>query len=395
MNRSAKRLVAVLVVVGLIGGAIGFKLIGEAEGKAATKQQKQRPATVTVVDATPTTLVDRLETQGTLMPNESVELTAEAAGRVENIGFEEHAEVSEGDLLLTLDADVLRAQLESNRQQTELAEKTLERQTQVLDTGGVSQQTVDETKNRISVLDAERQRILAELDNRRVRAPFDGRIGLRQISPGDYVTPGSPIATLTMLDPIKMEFTVQARHVPKIEIGDTVEFKVDGREKTYRAEIYASDNAIDYESQTLTFAARASNDAGELMPGAFADVSAVLERRTETLAIPAISLVTSGEQTFTWVVKDGAAEKRSVQTGLRTPAKVEITDGLEPGETVVVTGRQNLTDGNPVNIKTENAFPIDEVEPDPSRVGMERQRLETDELDEASESTEPDEQGTQ
>jgi membrane fusion protein (multidrug efflux system) len=383
MNSTTKRILFLLALAGLVAGAVAVKLVSESEGQAATKPDKDRPAKVTVVEATPVTLVDELETQGRIAPQESVELKAEVAGRIERISFEEHADIEQGDLLLALDDDVLRARLATNKQQSTLAERTLERQQKVLDTGGVSQQSVDETENRIAVLDAQRKEIMAQLDNTRVRAPFDGRIGLRHVSPGDYVTPGSTIATLTMLDPIKVEFTVQTRHVPKIEVGETIEFKVDGRPTTYTAEIYASENEIAANSQTLTYAARADNASGELLPGAFADVTAVLERREKTLAIPAISLVTSGEETFTWVIEDGKAQRRPVEIGLRTRSRVEITDGLEEGATVVVTGRQGLKPDNAVTIQTEDAFPIEAVEADTSRVGTERRRLETDEYDES------------
>ncbi|MGM0555526.1 MAG: efflux RND transporter periplasmic adaptor subunit, partial [Myxococcota bacterium] len=381
MNSTTKRILFFLALAGLVAGAVAFKLVSESEGQAATKPDKNRPAKVTVIETKPVTMVDELATQGRIAPHESVALKSEVAGRIEKISFEEHAEVEKGDLLLALDDDVLRARLATNRQQAKLAERTLERQQEVLNTGGVSQQSVDETKNRIAVLDAQRQEIQAELDNTRVRAPFDGRIGLRHVSPGDYVTPGSSIATLTMLDPVKVEFTVQARHVPNIQVGDTIEFKVDGRDDTYTAEIYASENEIAADSQTLTYAARADNESGELMPGAFADVTAVLERREDTLAIPAISLVTSGEETFTWVIEDGKAQRRPVEIGLRTRSRVEVIEGLKPGATIVVTGRQGLEPDKAVDIKTEDAFPIDEVEADTSQVGTERRRLQSGEYD--------------
>lgn len=379
MDPSSKRILTILLLAGIIGGTVAFKVLSESESQASTKPDKDQATRVTVIEASPTMLVDELETTGTITPNESVELKAEVAGRIERIGFEEHAEVDKGDLLIELDDDVMRAQLDANRQRARLAKQTLDRQKRVLDTGGVSQQAVDETQNRIAVLDAERQQILAELDNTRIRAPFDGRIGLRQVSPGDYVTAGSSIATLTMLDPVKIEFTVQARYVPRLSVGDSIEFQVDGHDETYSAEIYASDTQIDRESQTLTYAARADNASGALVPGAFADVSVVLERKEDALTIPAISLVTSGNETFIWVAEDGKVEKRPVQVGMRTRSRVEIVDGLETGEAVVVTGRQNLKPGDAVKIKTRDAFPINQVEADTTQVGTERRRLESGE----------------
>lgn len=306
-----------------------------------------------LVDASviqPQLLRNTIRTTGTLRANEEIELRSEISGKVVNILFEEGSKVRKGELLVKINDEELQAQLEKQQYQVKLAEEKESRQRRQLEIQAISQEQYDETLNTLNTIKADIQLLKAQISKTEIRAPFDGFIGLREISEGSYVSPSSAIANLVDANPIKVEFTVPERYVRQLDVNDEFTFRVQGSEKDYSGKIYAIEPRVDESSRTVLVRGMSPNPDGELMPGAFADVQLIIEEFADALLIPAESLIPelSGQKTF--VLRQGIAMPVNVKTGIRTDKYIQITSGLAPGDTIITSGILQLRPGMPVQI---------------------------------------------
>ncbi|MFB6262044.1 MAG: efflux RND transporter periplasmic adaptor subunit, partial [Bradymonadaceae bacterium] len=338
MKRSVVRLVVFLAAAGVVGLLVVDKL--RSKESSAKKKKKGSSATlVTTYEVQPRELTDTLKATGTLRPTESIAVKNETAGKVVHIGFEEGERVEQGQVLLRMRSSELRARKKVQQKRIDLLETEVDRQRKVLQKGGISQQQFDATKNELEVARAELDRIRAALQKTTLRAPFAGRIGLRQISPGAILTTGTKVAELVDDQPVEVEFSVPERHASRISKGTEVRFRVHGSEEIHEATVHAVDASFDAETRTLRVRARATNPEGELRPGAYADVRTALRTLEDALMVPSAALVRSADETYVWLNTDGTAEKQPVEVGMRTEGMVQITDGLSAGDVVVTTGR--------------------------------------------------------
>jgi len=325
-------------------------------GPADTGSQRQQ-SSATGVDAIvvrPSPIANQLETTGTLRADESVALTAEVSGRVTQILFQEGQRVEKGDLLLQINDAELQAEKQRLQYRLQLVRDRAERQKRLLEQGGVSQEEVDSIVNEVNVLESELQLVEAQIEKTQVRAPFAGTIGLRQISEGSYLSPQTTIATLQRVRPIKVDLSVPAKYSAQVREGQPIRFRVRGSDRTYEAQVYAIEPQIDAETRTLPMRARADNPDGTLRPGAFADVTVVLDTVPDALTVPTFAVTPSLGTQRLFIVEDGAAQPRNVRLGVRTDSTVQITDGLAPGDTVITSGIQNLRAGLDVQIQQLN-----------------------------------------
>ena len=343
---------ALLLLPRLIGGDAEAEPAAQGPGGADT-------LAVTVAPVAQRLLEDRVTTTGTLLPWESVEVRAEVAGRVVALNFQEGTYVRQGQTLVSLDTDVLRAQIEGARSRRDLAETQAQRYRELFEIGGLSRQELDQAESESRVLDAELAQLAAEVRRRQVVAPFSGRIGLRQISTGAYVSPGDPIATLRITDQLRLEFTVPERYLGQIREGQPVRFSVPGQEDDFVAEVYAIEPFVDPSTRASTVRARARNPGGVLQPGAFAEVRLALDEIPEALLIPTAAVITGADSTTVFVVRDGAAVPRAITTGVRTADEIQVTSGLAPDDVVLTSGLNQVRPGQA--IRTGGAF-------DPTRV---------------------------
>ena len=374
MKRTLARLAVVLTIAAVIGGLVASKLI-PASKKASEKKKKKGSKTkevlVTTWEVEPETITDALSTVGTLKADESIAIQNEVPGKVVRIGFEEGERVERNQMLLQMRRDPLEAELEVKRQEKALVETQIERQRKVLEKGGISQQEFDVTQNRLQVLEAEMDRIRAELDKTTVRAPFDGIVGLRSVSQGAILTQGTEVAELSKLDPIELDFTVPERYADHIETGTSVRFRVHNSNAIHEATIDAIEPKLDAGNRVLHVRARTDNPERRLRPGSFAQVRVVVGTIDEALTVPSVAVITSGDRKSVWVSENGKAKKQNVEIGIRTENRVQITEGLEAGDTVVVTGRQNVQPGAKLKVDTsEDAMDVEAVEPNSNKSGM-------------------------
>lgn len=296
----------------------------------------------------PVRMVERLATTGTIEADEQLTVRSEIAGTVVAIGFDEGTSVAVGSLLIQLDPEELLAQRDRALYRVELARQREERQADLLRQGLISQDDYDITLNQLNVLEAELRLAEAELAKSEIRAPFSGRIGFRTVSVGAAITPATPIARLQKIDPVKIEFTVPERYAAAVRIGDDVQFQVKGSAARRSGRVYAIEPEVDRGTRSLRARARSANLDGSLLPGAFADVEIVVSEVEDALTVPAIAVIPElgGKKVF--VVEDGHAMPRVVETGIRTDTEVQIVRGLAVADEVIVSGVQQLVTGLPV-----------------------------------------------
>lgn len=337
----------VLFPILLIGGCNNGKngRTGRQSGAAASKV----PVDVVVIQ--PQVLNDKIFTTGTLLANEEVELRPEVSGRVAVISFAEGSRVKKGDVLLRINDQELKAQLKRKEfEETQASDKEA-RMRRLLEVKGISQEEYDRAVNALGMIKAEKEIIQSALAKTEVVAPFDGVVGLRYVSEGSYVTSNLLVATMQDVDPIKVEFSVPEKYARQIKQGIEITVWVGDSREQYRGSVYAVEAKIDPATRTMKARAKIPNPHGNLIPGSFAKVDITLAELPNAIVIPAESIIPemSGEKVFICI--NGKARSVPVRTGIRTETGVQIVDGLNPQDTVVVTGLLQLTDDKAVQIK--------------------------------------------
>ncbi len=322
-------------------------------GRAVQKPAGAAPPVFTVdtVTITPGSLSETLTATGTLLPRESVELQSERAGVVRQIAFVEGQPVKAGTALVRIDDSELRAELERAKARLALDTASESRQRALLQSRGTSQATYDTSVANLGAARAEANLIEAQIAKTVIRAPFDGVPGLRHVSLGSYVTPGTRIVSFTDTAALKLDFGIPERYASYVRINTDVTFRVTGRSESFRAHIYAIEPAVEVATRSVLLRAEVPNPDGMLLPGSFAEVKVVLADTPDALSVPAIALVPGLRQQTVFVFENGRAAPREVQIGLRTADSVQITEGLAPGDRVIPTGILQLRPGMKVEAR--------------------------------------------
>jgi membrane fusion protein (multidrug efflux system) len=282
------------------------------------------------------------------VPAEETELHPEASGRVVSLNLPEGKTVKKGDLLLKVFDDDLKTQLRKLETQLKQAEITEQRLGELLKVKGVSQQEYDLAVLQSQTFRADMELLRINLAKTELRAPYDGVLGLRVISPGAYVTPATPITTLRSASALKLDFSVPEKYSQMLRIGQSIEFMVEGSATPYRATIQATEQRINEGSRDLMVRAQVSDGRG-LLPGAFAEVSLALGNKPQALMIPNQAIIPQARDKKVILTKGGKAKFVTVKTGVRQAGLIEITEGLQPGDTVCTTGMLFLRPDAQVN----------------------------------------------
>jgi membrane fusion protein, multidrug efflux system len=352
MQFSYKRLggwLAVVLILGLL--ALPKLPFTKESGVAATiGQPVDTRLNVSAVVVQPTSLRDRIVTTGSVRAGEEIEVRNEVAGLVTGIHFAEGRPVREGALLVKINDQELQAQLQRARYRVRLAEGREERQKMLLDKGGISLEEYESTLNELNVLRAEVSLIEAQIRRTEVRAPFDGVIGLRDVSVGSYLSAGTRIATLQNINPVKIDFSIPERYSARVRTGDQIVFTVEGMPGSFRGQVYAFEPRIEAGTRTLLVRARSPNPGGRLLPGAFASIDLVFDEVEDALTVPAVAVVPELGGAKVFVYEGGRVVARDILTGLRTAASVQVLSGISAQDTVVTTGVQQLRSGMPVRL---------------------------------------------
>jgi membrane fusion protein (multidrug efflux system) len=286
----------------------------------------------------PLSLSDKVTVSGTLVPAEETELHAEATGRVVRINLPEGKMVRKGELLLKIFDEDLKARLSQLETKLRQAQITEQRLGDLLKVRGISQQEYDLALLEVKNLRTEMDLVRIDVSKTELRAPYDGLIGLRRISPGAYVTPATPIVTIRAASALKLDFSVPEKYSAGIRSGQQVAFMVQGSTKAYRAVVQASEQRINEDSRNLLVRALVQGSSQDLLPGTFAEVDLVLDQKNNALLVPSQAIIPQARDKKVIVCRNGKATFTTVKTGIRQADSIEIIDGLQIGDTIAITG---------------------------------------------------------
>ena len=324
---------------GLLLSFIVISCKSEKKEKApsANRQGGDRPVQAEAFIVRTTALSENLEIPGSLMPYEETEIRPEISGRVVWLNIPEGSFVQKGALLVKLFDGDLQANLKKLQVQLAIAEKTTERQKQLLDIQGVSQQEYDLSELQVSNLKADIELTKVDIVKTEIRAPYAGRIGLKSISNGAYVTPTTLITSISQVNQLKLEFTVPEKYSQSMSKGRAVKFTIAGSDQPFTATVLATESLIEANTRTLRVRAVVQGKHTLLVPGAFAKVSLQLGKNDRSLIVPSQAIIPQARNKRVIVYQDGKANFQVVTTGIRDSSFVQILDGLKEGDTVLTT----------------------------------------------------------
>jgi membrane fusion protein (multidrug efflux system) len=291
---------------------------------------------------TTTTLFDNIEVPGTLVANEATEVHPEVAGRITGIYFKEGSYVGRGALLVKLNDADLRAQRQKLAIQLRVAQNNSSRAEELMKIQGISRQEYEAATLQVSNINADLAVINTQIEKTNIRAPFSGKVGLRMVSLGAYISPQSTITTIGQTSQNKIDFTIPEQYISRIKNGQYVNFKVAGSDRNYTARVIASDPQLAEATRTLQVRAAVVGDQVGLVPGNFAKVILNFEPNTTAIVVPSQAIIPQARGKKVYVLDNGTAKSVDVTTGLRDSANVQILTGLNPGDTVLVTGLLSL-----------------------------------------------------
>jgi membrane fusion protein, multidrug efflux system len=358
----------VAVVIGLAAiGAGGWYMWQQRQAGTATASPSSRAAaTIPTVDVLPARtglVVERVEAVGTSRANESVTITAKQTGNVTGITFEEGQRVRTGQVLIELDSlerkadlDQSKADMDQSRAQRDEIRQRLDRAKQLKNSGNVTDARLDElesqlraAESRLRSSEAKIRAVNSRLDDVRITAPFDGRVGMRQISMGALVQPGSVITTLDDIAKIKLEFSVPEVALSALKPGLGIVARSPAfPNRIFEGQVSVVDTRIDPATRSVRVNALFDNSDESLKPGLFLSVELQIARREQAVLVPEEALIGEGTRHFVFVVRDEKAERREVKLGQRLQGEVEVVSGLTAGDLVIVRGVQKVRNNQQV-----------------------------------------------
>jgi len=372
-RRSWVVLLAILVLLGLAYGTYSAfrgssspiqptNTSGAPGGKSATGAPGGPPGgfalpveTVRVVAAD---LALDANAVGSLRSNESVVLRPETAGRISSINFRDGSAVAKGALLVGLDSATQSAEFDQARANLGLAQVNLKRTRELFEKKFVSQQALDNTEAGLKVQEAALALAQARLDKMRIKAPFSGVVGIRNVSVGDYVKEGQELINLEDIGTLKIDFRLPEAYLGQLKPGQAIEVSSDALPgQKFEAVLDAVNPLLDTGGRAIAARAHLANADGRLRPGMFVRVRLIFEQRSKVLLVPEQAIVPDTTTPFVFVVQEGKAMRVPVKTGTRRNAQVEIVEGLKAGDEVVTAGQMKLRDGAPVKAVGGQAAP--------------------------------------
>jgi len=318
---------------------------------ANSKPKADGPVVVDVMVASLQKVNNTVQASGTVIASENVDLHPDATGLLTYLNIPEGKFVRAGTVLARVNSADLVAQLEKSRAQLDLAQKNVDRLHKLLEVNGVNASDYDAAVNQVESTRADIDYTQALIDKTVVRAPFDGTIGLRQVSPGAYVTPATVLATLQQLGKLKVDFTIPEEYGNLVHVGNAVDVEIDASSHArQKATIIAIEPQANEATRNLSV--RAVLEGGEVNPGAFVKVFIGAEGSgREAIMVPTSTIIPNDITSDVVVIKQGRSQFVDVTTGLRQANNVEITKGLQPGDTVVLTGVLFARPNGPVKIR--------------------------------------------
>jgi membrane fusion protein (multidrug efflux system) len=364
-------LLTAVIALGVLGAIFGFKYVQLRQAKAVMAARKPAPATVTTAPAVQEKWRTTLHAVGSLESFRGVTIRSEIEGRVVRVAFDSGARVRAGDVLVEMDTAAEAAQLRSNEASARLAGLNLERARELRQNSTNTQADLDAAEAGAAQAAAAIEATKAILAKKRIVAPFDGRVGIRQVNPGQFLNKADLVVTLEATDPIYADFSLPQQDVAQLRTGLPVKVGVDAfADREFAGQIEAIDPRINSTTRNLRVRASLPNPDETLRPGMFVRVDVVLPEETELIVLPATAIVYSPYGDSVYVVgKDdkGAlvAQQRFVRVGAKRGDQISLLDGVKAGEEIVTAGQGKLRPGAPVTINN-SVVPSNNPAPKPA-----------------------------
>ena len=349
-----KHIVYALLILGL-GGFIAYRISNNNSKNEMPKAGAGKPSTMNLegIIAKTETFDNNLSLSGSIEANEQVEIRSEVSGIVESINFKEGSFVSKGQLLFKVNDAELRAQLRQASTKQGLASENERRANLLLKKEAISQEEYEIARAEFKSTQSQSQLIQAQIAKTAVRAPFSGKIGLRSISPGTYITPAILVANLVNISKLKITFSIPEKYATEVKTNSTLSFTISGSTEKFTAKIYAIEPSVDANTRTLQVRAIAENSNGKLLAGTYANVELPLNIIESAFVIPseAIVPIQNGKKLF--ILKDGKVKEMPIETATRTDASILVLSGIKAGDTVITSGVMSLKNDMPVEVKVK------------------------------------------
>jgi len=350
-----KRLIIAIILLGAIGGGlVWFNMFRDNMITQIFANMPQQPATVSTVEAKPVIWTPVIEAIGTVNAPQGVDLTVESAGVVKEILFQPNTTVAAGALLLRLDDVVQTADVEAARTQAELERGNLARAQDLTRRGVTTNVSLDQSQAAAQAAEAQLARATAVLEQRQLAAPFAGTIGLPRVDLGQYVAPGTIVATLQDISSMRVDFSLPEQDLPLLSIGQRIEVQIEGLDETFPGELTGIDPRVDPATRLVALRGSITNAQGKLTPGQFVRIQVGLPAEEGVIALPQTALSTSLYGDYVYIVRPSEENAEQlvvaqvfVKPGRRSGGVVEIAEGVSPGDQVVSAGQNRLSNGQP------------------------------------------------
>ena len=385
-------IIAIVLLVLVVGGIVGFNMFRDNAIQQFFANMPVVPSPVSTVKVAPVKWTPGIQAIGTVSASRGVDLTVETSGIVKDINFASNQRVEEGALLVQLDDTQQQADLSAQRAQAALDKQNLDRAIELQKRGVGSETTVEQAQAAATASAAQVTKLEAVLEQKKLTAPFAGTMGIPRIDLGQYLTPGTTVATLQNLDVLRADFSVPEQSLNLVRIGQPVRFGVNDADMPFRGAIVGIEPKVDPSTRLVLIRAEIANPEGKLAPGQFVQVRVELSEEDNVIAVPQTAVVTSLYGDFVYAVRpsdanpaaapaapavEGEAKPAAttaapaqaapglvarqifVKLGRRSDGRVEILEGLKDGDEIVTAGQNRLSNGGPVVVDNT-------VQPQPS-----------------------------
>jgi membrane fusion protein (multidrug efflux system) len=345
-----KKTITIIAVLALVALVAYFSFAPARQAPAPSKAPAtgNKAITAEVYIVRDTTIGENLDVLGSLVANERVQIVSESAKRLMKVNFREGAYVNKGQLLFKLDDADLQARLKKLHAQRRLIASDEARTAALLKVEGVSRQEYERVAGSIESIDADIELVQVEISKTEIRAPFNGKTGIRKVSEGAFVTQNMPLVTLEDINQVKIEFAVPEKYANSLRLDQRIRFRVENSDETYSGTISVIEPFIDMNTRSLFVRAIADNRDKKLIPGSSAMVALPLNEIKATKMVPAQALIPGIDGNGVLLVKNGKAQPAKVRIGLRTSTHVQIMEGLQSGDTVMTTNILRAKPGVPI-----------------------------------------------
>ena len=339
----------------LAGSTILVILMFACHSKAPeslSARQKLSKLKVEAFIVKPSVLDQSITISGTIKPFEETVIMPEVSGRVVSINLQEGKTVRRGTVLIELFNDDLKAQLRKSQAQLLIAEETLKRQNELIKVNGISQSDYDQAQLQVKSITADIEVLNVQIGRTKIKAPFDGTVGLRNVSLGAQVSTTTALVTLREVDKLKLDFSVPEKYSSEIKPGIKVQFIIQGDNQKYDAEVMASEQGIESTTRNLKARAIIKNPSPSLVPGAFATVELRLGKINQALMVPTQAVIPQEKDKSLIIANHGKAKFVVIKTGIRNSSRIDVISGINPGDTIITTGLLFLKPGAILNYST-------------------------------------------